>query len=115
MSEENSNLYRDYHQQLVDQPGLMKQKVMAVCRWSNTKFYEMLKNPSAISVAEKMIIAQIYEVPVSVLFAEMANFDITENPSPILKTFKENLTKAAVCDKKVVTTKKYTNSKKATI
>ena len=77
MCNESPNLFQAYYQQLVDLAPLQKGKIMAICRWSNTKFYEMVKNPNAISAAEKLLIAQIINEPVALIFPDMINFNIS--------------------------------------
>ena len=43
MCNESPNLFQAYYQQLVELAPLQKAKMMAMCNWSNTKFYEMMK------------------------------------------------------------------------
>lgn len=91
MCDEYPNQFLAYYQQLVDLAPLQKGRIMAICRWSNTKFYEMVKKTNAISAAKKLLIAQILKEPVELIFTDMIDFDINDKLSVEGNNFKTRI------------------------
>ena len=71
MAISNINNWETLHQHKSDaNKTLLRDSVMEQCGWSRDTFYRKLKTPEKLSPAEKKAIADVYDLPIDLLFPE---------------------------------------------
>lgn len=70
-SEHHDFLEKQSKSMQTSQATKSKEEIMRLCGWSMATFHRKLKNPSALSIAEKTTVANVYNMPVHFLFPEL--------------------------------------------